>query len=119
MSLVSCRFVMEGILDRLFESTPKARLMKLFLMNPDKEFLLPEIVKQTQLKRRVVGKELAKFLKLGLVKTRVVKTSMARKIKQKKTKKIKSKPVKVRKTAKTAGPKNAAKIKGRKRGKKK
>lgn len=66
---------MEAILDKLFESTAKARLLKLFLMNPEREFIMLEIVKQTQLKKPAVQKELAKLMRLGLVKTRTVKTA--------------------------------------------
>jgi len=47
---------MEQILDKLFESTTKVRLLKLFLMNPDGQFTMPEVVKQTQLKRQAVKK---------------------------------------------------------------
>lgn len=60
-------------MDKLFESTAKARLLKLFLMNPEREFMLQEIVKQTQLKRRIIQKEIAKFVRLGLVNTKIIK----------------------------------------------
>ena len=63
---------MDQVLDKLFESTAKVRLLKLFLMNPDGQFTMPEIVKQTQLKRQAVKKEMAKLMRLGLVKTKIV-----------------------------------------------
>lgn len=63
---------MEAILDKLFESTAKVRLLKLFLMNPNGQFTMPEVVKQTQLKRQAVKKELAKIMRIGLVKTKIV-----------------------------------------------
>lgn len=66
---------MEAILDKLFESTAKARLLKLFLMNPEREFVMPEIVKQTQLKKPAVQKELAKLIRLGLVKMKMTKAA--------------------------------------------
>lgn len=89
---------MEAILDKLFESTAKARLLKLFLMNPEREFVMPEIVKQTQLKKPAVQKELAKLIRLGLVRTRMTKAVKAVKaIKVKKVTKKKRNPMKLKK----------------------
>lgn len=72
--------LMEQLLDKLLESTAKARLLKLFLMSPEREFVMQEIVKQTQLKRRAIQKELAKLIRLGLVKTKVIKAAKAAKV---------------------------------------
>ncbi|KKS37781.1 MAG: hypothetical protein A3G49_05455 [Candidatus Sungbacteria bacterium RIFCSPLOWO2_12_FULL_41_11] len=115
---------MEQILDKLFESTTKVRLLKLFLMNPDGQFTMPEVVKQTQLKRQAVKKELAKLMRLGLVKTKILTIPELR---VKKLKKIlnpqpKNQVVKNKKTAaKENGRKNenSHKSPGRKNGKEK
>lgn len=101
---------MEAILDKLFESTAKARLLKLFLMNPEREFVMQEIVKQTQLKKPAVQKELAKLIRLGLVKmkmTKVAKMTRGANV---------SKAAKVTKIARVAKMKKAAKEHNRKQG---
>jgi len=64
---------MDQTLDKLFESTSKTRLLKLFFMNPEGQFTIEDLVKQTQLKRPALRKELAKFMRLKIVKTRVEK----------------------------------------------
>lgn len=112
---------MEAVLDKLFESTAKARLLKLFLMNPEREFIMPEIVKQTQLKKPAVQKELAKLMRLGLVRTRTVRenkraqqTTKAAKVKKKITKNARAaKSIKVTKIAKVA--KRIEKMKAKKK----
>lgn len=63
---------MEQILEKLFESVLKVRLLRLFLRNIEEHFTLPEIVKKTQAARgRQTKRELGKLLKLGVVKTKI------------------------------------------------
>ena len=59
---------MENFLEKLFESVPRARLLKLFLQNSDRFFTLPEITRKSLIKPFSAKKELAKLIKIGLVK---------------------------------------------------
>lgn len=61
---------MELLLERLFESKPKVRIMRLFLRNPGKGFSLEEMLSLTGLTRREAEKELDKLKKLDFVRTR-------------------------------------------------
>jgi hypothetical protein len=63
----------EQILEQLFDSPIKVKLLKLFLRNPNRHFLLSEIVKKTQskralVKRQVKGLESIKFLNVKKVR---------------------------------------------------
>lgn len=58
------------MLEKLFESVPRARLLRLFLRNIDIYFALPEIVTRSRLRRFEAQKELTKLLGLGLIKKR-------------------------------------------------
>ena len=63
---------MEQILEKLFESVLKVRLLRLFVRNVEEHFTLPEIVKKTQaIRGRQIRRELGKLLKLGVVKTKI------------------------------------------------
>ena len=110
---------MENILDKLFESTAKARLFKLFFMNPETQFTLEEIIKQTQLKKPAVKKELAKMQRLGILKSRIitlpdVKIKKLKKRLKKRTVKKSKRKIGKRKFLKTAKKvKKSAKIKKR------
>ncbi|MBI2637831.1 MAG: hypothetical protein HYW88_02935 [Candidatus Sungbacteria bacterium] len=92
---------MDQALDKLFESTAKTRLLKLFFMNPEGQFTMEDIIKQTQLKRPAVRKELAKFMRLKLVKTKIVNIPDV-KVKRLKKKKFASKKRRPRPKRKTA-----------------
>jgi hypothetical protein len=64
----------EQILEQLFDSPIKVKLLKLFLRNSSRHFSLPEIIKKTQgkraiVKKHVVGLESIKFLNVKKVKT--------------------------------------------------
>lgn len=59
--------IMDQILEKLFESVPKARVLRLLTQNQTKNFSLEEISKSTQLKTPACRKEIEKFVKLGLV----------------------------------------------------
>lgn len=61
---------MELLLERLFESKPKVRVMRLFLRNPGKGFSFEEILELSGLTKREAEKELAKMKKIDLVRTR-------------------------------------------------
>ncbi len=63
---------MENILEKLFESVPKVRLLKLFMRNAEGKFTFPEIVKRSQLRAQSVRKELNKLLKWEIVKTKLI-----------------------------------------------
>lgn len=58
---------MELILEKLFESKPKVRLLRLFLRNPSTNFSPSEVLRLTGLPRRTVEKELSKLQKIGFV----------------------------------------------------
>ena len=63
---------MEHILEKLFESVAKVRLLRLFSRNPEIQFSFFEVVKRSQLRPIQVRKELKKLLKLGILKTKTV-----------------------------------------------
>lgn len=58
----------EQILEKLFESPAKTRLLKLFLRNTKTLFSASEVRKRTQLDARAVSKQLDIFRSIGLVK---------------------------------------------------
>lgn len=58
---------MEGILEKLFESVPKARILRLFMRNPEDRFQFGEIVSRSQVRARIARTELKKFLRLGMI----------------------------------------------------
>lgn len=62
---------MEQILEKLFESVPKVRLLRLFVRNPEQLFAFAEVVKKTSLRAPVARKELKKLLNLELVAQKV------------------------------------------------
>lgn len=64
---------MEQLLEQLFGSTARARLLRLFMQNQDGRFIAKEIQKRTQLEAPVVNSELLKFIKLGLTKQKVTR----------------------------------------------
>lgn len=58
---------MEQILEKLFESVSKARILRLFMRNPEDRFPFGEIVSRSQIRARVARTELRKFIHLGLI----------------------------------------------------
>lgn len=66
---------MEQILEKLFESVPKVRLLRLFARNPDQLLTFEDIVRRSQVKGPQARRELKKFLVLGLVKQKTAKTT--------------------------------------------
>ncbi len=61
---------METILQTLFESPAKIRLLRLFMQNPDREFTIPQIEQVIQIRRASFSRDLHKLMKAGLVKER-------------------------------------------------
>lgn len=66
-------------LSRLFGSRAKVKLLKLFLFNPEKFFLVEEIKKRTGVEARALSKELNSFEKIGLIRIRHKKPSPVKK----------------------------------------
>ncbi|MBU1102052.1 hypothetical protein KJ853_00130 [Patescibacteria group bacterium] len=71
----------EQILEHLFESPVKLKLLKLFLRNPQKHFLLAEIVKRTQANKRIVRRQLRGLETIGLLQQKKVKGNRKKQIK--------------------------------------
>jgi DNA-binding MarR family transcriptional regulator len=59
---------MEQILEKLFESVPKIKILRLFLRNPDLEFKFSDIVRSTQLKPAQAKNELKKLEKISFIR---------------------------------------------------
>ena len=64
---------MDGFLERLFESVPKVRVLRLFMRNPDSPFTFNEIVKRSQIRPKRVRTEIRKLLKLGIIGSKKVR----------------------------------------------
>lgn len=60
-------FHMEQILEKLLDSVPKARILRLFMQNPHQSFTCNAIAARCNFKTTQVRKEINKFLKLGLI----------------------------------------------------
>jgi len=59
---------MDTILQTLFESSAKIRLLRLFMQNPERQFTISEIEQLAQLRRGLFLRDLNKLIKAGLVK---------------------------------------------------
>ena len=79
---------MSQVLEQLFESVPKARLLRLFVCNPDHSFTFRELTRRGQIRPAATRKELKKLVKLRLVgnKTAVLEDETARSAKSKRRK---------------------------------
>lgn len=60
------------ILDKIFGSAAKVRMMRLFILNPDKQFSASDIVDRTQTREKEVHAELVLLEKIDLIRRRVV-----------------------------------------------
>ena len=69
---------MEQLLEHLFESISKVRLLRLFIQNPETNYSLQDIFERTLLKPRAIKKEITKFLKIGFIKPKIVRTKELR-----------------------------------------
>lgn len=65
------------ILEKVFGSASKVKIMRLFLFNEEEVFNLGSIAKRTKIKKDIVRKELNRLEKIGLVKRRSVKKKPA------------------------------------------
>lgn len=65
---------MEEILEKLFESIAKARILRLFMQNPEDSFSISEISERTQLNPSRVRSEINKLIKIDIVKSRLSHT---------------------------------------------
>ncbi|MFY9462816.1 MAG: hypothetical protein WAP52_01380 [Candidatus Sungiibacteriota bacterium] len=63
---------MDHILEKLFESVPKVRILRLFMCNPEARFALDEIISRSQVRKYAVRAELNKLLKLGMIREGVI-----------------------------------------------
>lgn len=63
----------DHILEKLFESPAKVRVLRLFVRNPEDTFSLQDVAKKIQIKRETTRKELGKLVKLGIVRKKSVK----------------------------------------------
>ncbi|MEK9194938.1 MAG: hypothetical protein AAB975_01060 [Patescibacteria group bacterium] len=69
---------MEQLLEHLFESISKVRLLRLFIQNPETNYSFPDLLERTLLKPRNAKKEITKFSKIGLIKAKDVVTKEPR-----------------------------------------
>ena len=58
---------MEQILEKLFDSVPKARILRIFMQNPDQSFTFDMIVEKSNVKSAQVRKEINRLLKFGII----------------------------------------------------
>ena len=59
---------MDQLLEKLFESIPKVRLLRLFMQNPDTQFTFPQIVDRTRVSPTSTRSELGKLERIRLIK---------------------------------------------------
>lgn len=62
------------ILEKIFDSPIKVRLLKLFLRNPNDIFKLAEISEKTQFKQRLVKKQVFGLEEIGFLKKKKIKS---------------------------------------------
>ena len=60
------------ILDKIFGSAAKVRMMRLFILNPDQQFSVDEIISRTMTRENGVRTELAMLQKIDLVRRKTV-----------------------------------------------
>lgn len=60
------------ILDKIFGSAAKVRMMRLFILNPEQQFSVGDIVNRTMTREKEVLAELALLKKIDLVRRRIV-----------------------------------------------
>lgn len=74
---------MEQLLEHLFESISKVRLLRLFIQNPETNYSFSDVLERTLLKPRNAKKEIARFIKINLIKPKVIETKEPRQGKKK------------------------------------
>lgn len=70
---------MDQILERLLESVPKARILRLFMRNPEEQFRIEEIMSRSQVRQRTARVELKKLINLGLLNIGIGQLELGRK----------------------------------------
>lgn len=70
---------MEQLLERLFESVAKVRILRIFIGNPDARFQLGELSSKSQVKKSTIRTELKKFLAIGLIQDSKIRVEVPRK----------------------------------------
>lgn len=60
------------MLEKLFESVAKARILRLLVRNAEQKFSLEQIAGHSQVKRKAVRRELQKMMKYGLAEERTI-----------------------------------------------
>ncbi len=70
----------ERILEQLFDSPIKVKLLKLFLRNPGKRYLMPEVIRKTQGGKRAVIKQVRGLESIGLLLAKRVKANRKKEI---------------------------------------
>lgn len=68
----------DQILEKLFDSPVKVRLLKFFLRNHEGEFQAREVIKRLRLKPRLVGSHIRKFIDIGFLGERNIADSKRR-----------------------------------------
>ncbi len=61
----------EQTLEKLFESIPKVKILRLFMRNTEYEFTFTELVTRSQVRARQAKAELKKLLRLGIVENKM------------------------------------------------
>ena len=85
---------MDQLLEKLFESVSKVRILRLFMQNPEYNFIFSELVKRTNLNSGTVKKELKKLLNIDLIKIKIVRIKPEQ-VSSKDKKSIRAKKIKI------------------------
>lgn len=59
--------LLDFILEKLLESVPRVRLLRLFLQNPEEQFSIAAIIQRTRLSSPPIRKELARLVEIGII----------------------------------------------------
>ena len=78
---------MDQLLEKLFESVSKVRIMRLFVQNPQNDFTLSNVSDRTKVKRKSAQNELIKLINVGLIRKRII-TNLNQKDQKKKARKV-------------------------------
>jgi len=70
LSLVTRK--MGQLLEKLFESVPKIKILRTFLRNPEENFTFSELQKRTQVKSQALKSELTKLNNIDLIQDKIV-----------------------------------------------
>jgi hypothetical protein len=70
----------EKTLEHLFDSPIKVKLLKLFLRNPGRYFLLYEIAKKTQGRRNIIKKQIKGLESIGLLRSKRIRANRKKQI---------------------------------------